>query len=138
MTSRTSLRVVHAAEPGGVQVLSLMLLRVDGAATSGVHAQVGEAEGALNRSLRDGDVLDVGEGDGHFPNDHDAFANAQAAVGDDVPPLLEIQPNQRQGEEAQCNHDGERDTGNQEQQESGWVALARRHERAHDGPDHRR
>ncbi len=76
--------VVYTAEPSCVQVFSGRLLSVDGTTTRRVQAQVSDTERALHGALRGGDVLDVGEGYGHFPNDRDAFAHTQAAVGDEI------------------------------------------------------
>jgi hypothetical protein len=81
-------------------------------------------------------VLNVGEGDGHFLHDHDAFAHAQAAVSDDIPALLEIEPDEREGEETKRNQERESQTRNEEQQKAGFVPMPRGFDRSHDGTNH--
>src|SRR6267378_6285369 len=61
----------------------------------GIHAQIEDSKKALHRPLRNRNVLDVGEIDCHFADRHDAFADAQTAVGSDVPALFEVQAHDR-------------------------------------------
>src|SRR5262245_13686973 len=49
------------------------------------YDQIGDAEVALQRTLRDVDVLYVFERDRRFVDDPDATADAEAAAADDIP-----------------------------------------------------
>ena len=96
-----SIRIVHAAKEDGVEVVSTRLLLFSTTATaSGFDFQVGDAKHALNGALRDGNVLDVGKGDGGFAYEDEAFADAQAAVGDEIPALLEIEADHGERDES--------------------------------------
>ena len=64
----------------------------------GLHADIGEAEQALNGALRDGDLLDVGEAHGRLLQAQDAGADAQAAICDDIPVQLEIEAHEDEGD----------------------------------------
>src|SRR5436309_1929070 len=93
--------VVDAAKPGGMEVVVQVSCMAHLApAASSIDAQIGHAEETLNGALRDGDVLDVCEGDGHFLDGKDAFAHAEAAIGDDVPALFVIEAENGQNEQA--------------------------------------
>lgn len=70
----------------------------DGAAGA-ADFEVGESEGALEGVGGDAEVLDVGESHGGFRDGPEAGADAEAAVGDDVPAETVVEPLGEEGEE---------------------------------------
>src|SRR5947199_5095992 len=88
--------VVDAAKPGGVEVVVQVSMAHLASTTGGIDEQIGHSQKPLNWALGDGDILNVREGNGHFLNGHDTFANAEAAIGHDVPALFIIEPENRQ------------------------------------------
>ena len=86
-------RVFDAVKDTRVQrVVVFVALFPAAPAARGLHLHVGNAEQALERTLRDGHLLKVGKAHGAFLNREQTRANTQAAVGDDIPAQLELEP----------------------------------------------
>src|SRR3954447_12038901 len=83
------------------------------AAAGSIHAQIGNAQSALNWSLRDRDILDIGEIDGHFSHSCDTIANAQTAVGHYVPAFLELKADDGEHEQINQHKNYQGGNGNQ-------------------------
>src|SRR5438105_8059136 len=93
--------IVDAAKPGGMQILvGVGRMAHLASATGRIDAEVREPKDSLNWPLGNGDVLDIREGYRHFLNSDDALADAQTAVGNDVPALFIIQAEDRQTKQA--------------------------------------
>ena len=107
---------------GGHAGLTIAAAGGEGAGTAGgVDLQVGVAEQAFEWPLIDGQVLDVGIGEGGFADIEYAFADAEAAVGDDVVTHIVVEPD----EEVTADHGGEGvDAGDEEDPELKGGAVA--------------
>src|ERR1043166_3846687 len=111
------------------------------AATRGLHAQVGNPQRALHRTLRDRDVLDVCKVDSHLADRCNSFANAQAAIRDHVPPLFKIQT--QHGESEKIANDKQPDNQRRDEKQHASPAFAffgqvenKNHARNHNGYEH--
>src|SRR4051812_16578370 len=100
--------VVDAAEDSYVEIWAgaFSFLTASASAPGGFDLEVRDAKGALDRTLGDADVLDIREGDRHFLDGDDAFADAEATVGDDIPAFVEIETENGKGKQA-LNEEGE-------------------------------
>src|SRR5690606_39880272 len=89
-------RVVHAAEQADVHVAPGLAAAAGLPAAAGApHLDVRDAQQALERALPHPDVLDVGESHGLLADRSEPFADTEAAIGDDVPAQLEVEPQRR-------------------------------------------
>ena len=82
--------VVHPVKIARVQLVLGLAVGMF-AAAGGLDLDVGQPEQALQRALRDLDLLQVGETHGAFLHAPHAGADAQAAIGDDIPAHLKVE-----------------------------------------------
>jgi hypothetical protein len=92
--------VFDAVELGGVQGIVILFIGLATAAAGGLDVDVGQAEDALEGALGDGDLLKIGEAHREFLHLPNAAAEAEAAIGDDVPALFVVEADGRVGDES--------------------------------------
>ena len=91
--------VFNAVELGGVQGIVILFIGLATATAGGLDVDVGQAEEALEGALGDGDLLKIGEAHREFLHLPNAAAEAEAAIGDDVPALFVVEADGRIGDE---------------------------------------
>lgn len=92
--------VFDAVELGGVQGIVILFIGLATAAAGGLDVDVGQAEDALEGALGDGDLLKIGEAHCEFLHLPNAAAEAEAAIGDDVPALFVVEADGRVGDKS--------------------------------------
>src|SRR5678815_1805078 len=108
------------------------------APTGSINPEVGDAEQALDGTLRNGDVLNVGKGDGHLLDFHDAFAHTQAPISHHIPSLFVIKTEKREPKQALENEDKNDKKKNRDQQRgssTGLLAHSKSYRDHHPGDD---
>ena len=91
--------VFNAVELGGVQGIVILFIGLVTATAGGLDVDVGQAEEALEGALGDGDLLKIGEAHREFLHLPNAAAEAEAAIGDDVPALFVVEADGRIGDD---------------------------------------
>src|SRR5688572_25510231 len=79
-----------------VQTVSLIVRTAATTATRRADLKIRNTEEPLQRSLLDAHVLDIRERHCLLVHLHQALADAQAAVRDEIPPLLEVEAQKRE------------------------------------------